>query len=326
MFTRAELARFLDILLDESRPMGGLLQEVHAYYSRLTTCFELDQPRAAAIQDIILPGGKAISPYNAAYCLLEFQRTAQFVRGLNAAIASHLAAGVMPVHVLYAGTGPFAGLLLPVLGKYTPDQLQATLVEIQPYSLGILRRLFTHDEFKPYIYNIIEQDAATIQLANWLPVDIFLAETMNFALQKEPQVNIACHIGAQLSSKAIMIPEEVHVFAGAYRPGREMERMLREDAVWQDFVQIIGSIFRLNKNTRPPFNPVNIAIPESLATPEYCLALFTEISIYNQFALKPWECSLTQLLPFWNYRTDGLGKRNFALQYQISEHPGFSVS
>ena len=90
----------------------------------------------------ILPEGKALSPKDAAGCILDFQRTNVFLRGLRSAIAE--ASARFPretIHILYAGCGPFAPFcLLPIL-QFPAMDVQFTLLDIHQSSLDAARQL-----------------------------------------------------------------------------------------------------------------------------------------------------------------------------------------
>ena len=86
---------------------------------------------------IFLASGKAISPSYAALCLLEMSRTAKFLRGINKAIKQKLSEITnRPLQILYAGTGPYGTLLLPLMSLYSPDDFQVDLLDIGPAGLA----------------------------------------------------------------------------------------------------------------------------------------------------------------------------------------------
>lgn len=76
--------------------------------------------------DIHLPTGKAISPSSAAHCLLELKRTAIFLRGIKQAIEFKIDGSTDLVRILYAGCGPYATLVTPLLHYFLTDRISVT--------------------------------------------------------------------------------------------------------------------------------------------------------------------------------------------------------
>ena len=84
--------------------------------------------------------GLAISPTQAAMCAGEFQRTAVFLRGLHDAIASVIERKPSePVRVLYAGSGPYATLAVPLMTVFPPEAVRFTILDIHPVSIDYVR-------------------------------------------------------------------------------------------------------------------------------------------------------------------------------------------
>ena len=90
--------------------------------------------------DIDLDNGKALGTFWAALCIDDMIRTRQFIRGINKAIQEKINQQ-KPLHVLYAGTGPFATLILPFILRYPKEDIKYTLLEINPLSFEILHAL-----------------------------------------------------------------------------------------------------------------------------------------------------------------------------------------
>ncbi|WP_448697589.1 hypothetical protein ACFGVR_12830 [Mucilaginibacter sp. AW1-3] len=163
--------------------------------------------------------GKAIGPLWAAFCVNEILRTQRFCRGLYKAVADKLQQNdTRPVHVVYAGTGPFATLALPVIMQFKASQLQFTLLEINPESYDTLTNLLKTLHLEEYIKSIELCDAITWK-APHDEVDIVLSETMNRALIKEPQINIMLNMASQLPDTVTYIPQEISVGLAIKSPG-----------------------------------------------------------------------------------------------------------
>jgi len=62
--------------------------------------------------------GKAVSMTTAAQCAEEYMRTQVFLRGVHQAIQDQLSQH-KSIHILYAGTGPFGLLVLPLLHAFS---------------------------------------------------------------------------------------------------------------------------------------------------------------------------------------------------------------
>ena len=77
--------------------------------------------------DVYGETGMALGTLWAALCVDDMIRTKMFVKGLIEAVEDIMKKKEGPVHILYAGTGPFATLILPTLASYTSDQVQCTL-------------------------------------------------------------------------------------------------------------------------------------------------------------------------------------------------------
>lgn len=101
------LRRITQTLLDPAAELCALRDaavEMHALFSRICE-LEGSLPSSEDSRETLLATGKAISPLDAGRCVLDFARTAKFLRGVRAAIGE--AQSRFPgetTHVLYAGT------------------------------------------------------------------------------------------------------------------------------------------------------------------------------------------------------------------------------
>src|SRR3954462_12746084 len=82
-------------------------------------------------QGIDLPSGLAISPYQAAACLGEAERTVVFLRGIYKAILQQRKDNPgQRINFLYAGCGPYAALLTPFTVLFGTGELAFYLLDI----------------------------------------------------------------------------------------------------------------------------------------------------------------------------------------------------
>lgn len=81
------------------------------------------------------------------------------MRGIFAAVKHLHHKKTKPVRILYAGTGPFATLVLPLITKYSPEDLQLILLEVNPQTIVHLKQLIKSLGIENYIEKIICEDA-----------------------------------------------------------------------------------------------------------------------------------------------------------------------
>jgi len=161
--------------------------------------------------ELQLQGGIALSFDHAADCLQDRLRTARFIKGVYQAIQElMLRFPDQKINVLYAGCGPFATILLPVLPLFKVDQLQVTLIDIHFESVKFVKELFLTLNLSSFAESIAVQDAISYRHSS-PDLHMVITETMFHALLTEPQVAITANLAPQLAEGGIFIPEEVSV-------------------------------------------------------------------------------------------------------------------
>lgn len=161
-------------------------------------------------QSTLLDSGVAISPPEAASCIAEYMRTTKFLRGVYEAIIDMKEKfNGEKIHLLYAGTGPFATLITPLLHLFDPKDLEVTFLDIHESSLNILKSLYQTLNLTEFVKEYRCEDASTYKLAS--KTHIILSETMRSALEDEPQVNITLNLLPQVCEGGLFLPQRIEL-------------------------------------------------------------------------------------------------------------------
>jgi len=212
-----------ELLMDRSAVPGDRLaaaQDLHAGLSTLTGL--RDEAGSDDQRETVLPSGTAISPVDAARCVPDFIRTGMFLRGVAQAIeAAQARFDPAPLRVLYAGCGPFAVLVLPLLHRWPAEALRLTLLDCHGRSLQAARAVAGHLGVADRIEACVEADAASYRVDPGAAPHVVITETMQRALDKEPQVPISRNLSAQLVEGGILVPERVALDLTLMNPERE---------------------------------------------------------------------------------------------------------
>ena len=165
-------------------------------------------------EHITCDNGIAIGTYWAALCLDDFMRTRQFVRGIHEAMKDKLKLQQEPIHVMYAGTGPFATLLLPLILRYPKESFRYTFMEINQNTFNVLKTVTKGLGLDEYPINFVLADASTYTIDKDDAPDIIISETMQNALANEQQVPIFLNLMQQAKKETIFIPEKINIYIG----------------------------------------------------------------------------------------------------------------
>ncbi len=286
-----------------------------------------------------LPTGKAIDSFEAGMCVKEFMRTKKFIAGIyNAILDAQERFPNQRIHIMYAGTGPFGTLMLPMTGLFLSSQIKFTLLEINKNSIDCLKRVITKFDVWDYVEDIIETDASTYRKTKEDPVHMLITETMQKALRKEPHVSITLNLINQIHENAILIPQNISIDAVMFDQRRNMQRMFGEKEAAYDYYESIGKVIDFNmplakeharnfqvsrQNYTLP--KVSMILPEKIDKRFDSINLMTRIQVYKEHVLTYYECSLNlpeKLLSIENSRA--LPKR-LDLQYKVSDMPKFEI-
>lgn len=292
------------------------VHQLHKLYSDATGI------NAGDVSDafIHLPSGKAVSPVSAAHCLLEYKRTAIFLRGIYKAIL-HLRqkSTAQKIHILYAGSGPFASLVTPLTTLFAPDEICFDMLDINPVSLNAVKRLYNKLDLLPYINRFIEADATAYQIDKNEAVHLVISETMNRALEKEPLVYIMQNLIPQLHGDSIFIPQAITISSCLSRSVKELPEMatgLRPGGA------IPGIVYRVKQADPTPTSTIMVKIPVKNNN-DKSLFLLTTIDVFDDEVLALNDCSLT--LPKFITSIEGHEGKSVHFEYIMDRNPRFEA-
>ncbi len=303
----------------------GLRQPVREMATSLANLIELElHPDMFLDTDFTMTAyGKAVSMTTAAQCAEEVLRTAVFVRGIHQAISERLPSE-QPVSVLYAGTGPFATLLLPLMGMFSAAQLQVTMLDIHSESLEKLQALVEAFGLGDRVADYICADATSWQSEDQF--DLVVSETMKAALATEPQVSVFSHLVSYLKPTGTLIPQAVELTTnGLDLNGKRIPLTAKG---------------QLDRRTASDFaNGNQHALDMSASLPELggiqAFEICTEIQVYGHHRLTGYDCSLNLPLviplssstqQFISGSETSKARGVVLLAYSTGSEPGYTLS
>lgn len=283
--------------------------------------------------EVQLKGGFALSSFDAAICIDEYIRTARFLKGVHMAICEVLDRFEgRKINILYAGCGPYATLILPLLPLFGPDQLDLLLLDINDDSLKSVSNLLTDIGLGGYTVNLLKGNAIQYQTPASRPLHLVVSETMFRALIREPQVAITENLAPQLVDGGLLIPQQIHVDMGFSFFGKEPFLQTGSDrAAGCNYPQrlVVDRLFSINKelfffkgNKLPGvFESGSYEVPADFgAHPDLCL--FTSLQIFRDVMLHSAESSITN--PHCITSLYSLSQPAFKLVYDFRDIPAWT--
>jgi hypothetical protein len=295
--------------------------------------------------DSLLEDGVAINPQAAAHCVVDYQRSVIYIRGVYAAInAVKTRFPHTVIDILYAGCGPFATLLLPVLGKFTPGTLNITLLDIHQRSLDSVEQLLAYFDLSDHRVQTVRGDAASYQHPGNL--HLVIAETMQKALEQEPQFSVTANLAPQLCRSGVFIPQNIEVAlcladleyeATFLRQSQQIDLKAMECCGKRHplaTVCILSPELAAGQRQKAQYNhdtaklelaPTLVTIPTLQDLAQLDAALFTRIRIFQQYQLLDYESEIT--LPLKCHDLAPLvGGQRYRVSYQLGNYPRFNFT
>ncbi|MFK8165649.1 MAG: hypothetical protein AB8H12_24590 [Lewinella sp.] len=320
-----ELRKIAKVYLDDKLDYAELKAATLAFKSYLQELTTLDFNNQVYRTDIHLEAGLAIATEWAVRCVDDLERTKRFIKGTAEAIDEVLRRRPGPVHLLYAGTGPYATLVLPLLSLFSPDQLKLTLIEINDQSYQSILHIFAQPDFTPFLREVEQADASTLKLSEPEIYDILLSETMQNTLKREPQVAITVNLLRQLRSDVLLVPEKIVVQLAAID-------IQYEEMVWTHKPVALGTLMESSKEALSDqinadtavltFPEVSLTISSEMLKDKSTLALITTIHVYGTQHLRFDNSGLTipdYILSLDDHQHTDL---KFRAKYELDPEPG----
>lgn len=277
--------------------------------------------------DIGFENGKALGTFWAALCLEDLIRTRQFIRGINEAIKEKINAK-KPLHILYAGTGPFATLILPFILRYSKQDIKYTFLEINPLSFKIVQDVISKLGLDEYDITFANKDATKYQIDSKNEPDIIISETMQNALAKEQQVPIFLNLMRQVNSETIFIPEKIELFIGLKKAGIPTEEIEAKHYHQAE------KVFEVSKESMFPSDTSKTQITKEVSFKKKqtivgndalkdadVLVIITKIQVYKNEKIDINQSSLTTPLFIKEISNNHQGSITIDTQYKISSEP-----
>ena len=269
-----------------------------------------------------------MSPLDAGRCLLDVPRTTTYLRGVYGAIQeARLRFPGEVIHVLYAGCGPFAPLCLPLLPLLAGQAVRFTLLDIDARSVESVQAILAALHLEAANVECLVCDATHYQNPVRGRLHIVVSETMQRALENEPQIAILMNTVPQLAAGGLVVPEMITVDAVLTDLPKEFGGSGVAPAPWSGRVRL-GRILEVDRERicawaaagMSHLPPARIALPSVLAA-QYSLVLATTICAFGVHVLREYESGLTYPLIVNGLRAG----EEAEFVYRLGERPGFHV-
>jgi len=308
------------------------VQSMAALYAELSG---LD-PDGEDDAETVVAHGTAISPRDAARCLLDMARTSRYLQGVVAGIeeARRRFPGQV-IEILYAGCGPYATLAIPVCARYSLAEVRFTLLDIHRRSLVAARAVVDGLGFSEYVREYVRCDATTYRHPADAPLHMVITEAMQRALAKEPQLAITANLGPQLHPGGVHIPERITVDLALADLAREFSlsdaSASDAPAAVRDRIPVarlldvsassIGPLLR-SAGDDASLPPVVVRIPRLDEESSYSVMLRTTIRVFGDIELGEYDSGLTYPVILHDLGTVR-GGETLELRYHLGRTPGF---
>lgn len=329
------LQQIASVFREDTHDYAVLTKTISDFKALCLALSEIDLETDEAKTDLHFENGKAVGRTWAAFCIDDILRTKMFIKGLFKAIEHLKSQKKEMIHVLYAGCGPFATLILPVMAVYSPEEIQFTLLEINEGTVESVKRVLHKLGFERYIRAIEQQDATKYVIPE--EVDIVLSETMQKGLVQEQQVPIAMNLMRQVSKNTLLIPQKITVDIALINNTKLFER--QEDTPKSEYCLLLGRLFELSAEKIASYNSTMNVLAGKMAFPENhftlskqslkthnSLAILTEIVTFGEEKLSLNESGLCTPIILTHFSKEQTADKHISIFYKIDTVPGFEYT
>ena len=296
---KKELLRITSQFFEDSLDYSKLSSALKEYKNLLLDISNESINKEEHRNNVQLENGIAIGTLWAANCLDDLVRTHKFIKGINATIQEQIHQKDS-LQILYAGTGPFASLMLPFILKYSDFDITYTLLEVNPLSFEVLKSTIKKLGLEAHNINFVNKDATKYQFPENLSPDIIVSETMQRALDSEQQVSIFYNLMRQADSNTVFIPEKITLAIGTSTSVKkksdiQQKLYLKHNKVFEVSKEAMNSndwIFDKASDELSFAKKQTILREEDLSTASV-IVVITEITIYKNEKLLINESGLT---------------------------------
>ena len=180
---QVDLLNIADVLRKETLDFKELSESINKFQEIVSSIHSFRKDEA--IESLHFENGMALGTSWAAMCLKDCMRTKMFVKGIMEAIDTLLSKSKAPIHILYAGTGPYATLLLPVLATYPSDRVKCSLLEVNASTFESMKTVIKECGFEDAVVDFIHADATRFEIDN--PNNILLKHLQRATSKLEEQ-------------------------------------------------------------------------------------------------------------------------------------------
>lgn len=287
------------------------------------------------------PQGIAFYPELAASCTLDSIRTAKYLRAAKKAILD--LQKKFPgerIHILYAGTGPYAPLAIPLCTVFSPGEIKISFIDIHQESTNSVRKIIDELGFQECTGNIFTEDATRHSHSQEDPFHMIISENLQKALFQEPQIAILLNLYPQMKTGGVMIPQN-HILDAWLSDGAKIhEIVVTESLASLDdrYHQRMGTVFEFSEETiqdlviqknREEYQKINrirgnTIEMEKLPHSNTILSIITSLHLYDDIFLGYNESGLTSIEIMEQRLPMDSGKK-FAFSYLLGYEPRITM-